>query len=145
VAVELDAPAFNFKLNTSKNLWARSWQNKLSGRTIFFGPFDAGSELEVDLDAAEARIQIPGWKGIVSPDTTADCNQERGYLQGYHQPGFDDSKWRGMINLTLGEESPTTFTWARTSVAIPASAQGKPLSLTLGGFGLLDHPPCACS
>jgi hypothetical protein len=139
VAVELDAPAFNFKLNTSKSLWARSWQNKLSGRTIFFGPFDAGSELEVDLDTAEARIQIPGWKGIVSPGTTADCNQERGYLQGYHQPGFDDSKWRGTINLTVGEESPTTFTWARTSVAIPASEEGKPISLTLGGFGLLDH------
>ena len=137
--VELEAPAFKFKLDTSKGLWAPAWRNKLSGRTISFGSIDTGSELDVALDAAEARIQIPGWKGIVSPGTRVNCNHEPGYLQGYHQPGFDDSKWRAMINLTLGEESLATFTWARTSVAIPTSAQGKPLSLTLGGFGLLDH------
>lgn len=135
-AVELIAPAFNFKLNTSAVLAALSWQNKLSGRTI---PFASDSELDIDLDAAEDRIWIPGWKGTVSDAGTADCNQDPGYKGGFARPEFDDSKWRGMINLTLGVESSSTFTWGRASVAIPASAQGKPLSLTLGGFGLFDH------
>ena len=40
-----------------------SWQNKLSGRTI---PFATDSELDIDLDAAEDRIWILGWKGTVS-------------------------------------------------------------------------------
>jgi len=134
--IELDAPAFNFKLDTSAGLAAVSWQNKLSGRTI---PFGSDSELDIDLDAAEDRIWIPGWKGTVSDAGTADCNLDPGYKGGFASREFDDSKWRGMINLTLGVESPSTFTWGRASVAIPASAQGKLLSLTLGGFGLFDH------
>ena len=135
-AVGLGAPAFNFKLDASTGLRARSWENKLTGRTI---PLGGNSELEIDLDAAEERIWIPGWKGAVSIAKTGDCNQDPSYLEGYAKPEHDDSKWLGMINLTRGVESSTSFTWARTPVAIPASAQGKPLSLTLGGFGLFDH------
>jgi len=135
-AVELRAPALYFKLDMSGRLASLSWQNRLSGRTI---PFGSDSELEIDLDAAEERIQIPGWKGTVSHAETADCNQDPGYKGGYASLGYDDSKWRGMINLTLGVESSSSFTWGRTFVTIPASAYGKPLSLTLGGFGLFDH------
>ncbi len=134
--VELEAPAFNFKLKTSTGLAAVSWQNKLSGRTI---PFATDSELDIDLDAAEDRIWILGWKGTVSDAGTTDCNQDPGYKGGFATPEFDDSKWRGMINLTLGVESSSTFNWGRAPVVIPTSAQGKPLALTLGGFGLFDH------
>jgi hypothetical protein len=44
-----------------------------------------------------------------------------------------------MVNLTVGEESSDSFTWGRTHAAIPAGAREKPLSLTIGGFGLFDH------
>jgi hypothetical protein len=133
---ELHAPAFVFSLDTSVGLSARSWENKLSGRTIQLA---GGAELGTDLDAAEERIWIPGWKGTVSHAQAADVNQDTGYRDGYARPEYDDSKWRGMINLTLGVESPTSFTWARTRVAIPVDSNNKPLSLTLGGFGLFDH------
>ena len=134
--VELRAPAFVFRLDTSVGLSARSWENKLSGRTI---PLAAGAELGTDLDAAQERIWIPGWKGTVSQGQSADPDQDPAYRAGYARPDFDDSKWRGMINLTLGVESPTSFTWARTRVLISVDSHDKPLSLTLGGFGLFDH------
>ena len=134
--VELHAPAFVFKLDTAGGLSARSWENKLSGRTI---PLTGGAELGTDLDVAEERIWIPGWKGTVSQSQSADANEDPGYKEGYGRPEYDDSKWRGMINLTLGVESPMSFTWARTPLAIPSSASNKPLSLTIGGFGLFDH------
>jgi hypothetical protein len=134
--VLLHGPAFALTFDLSKGLGTRSWQNKLSGRTI---PLGSASEIDIDLDAADDRIWIPGWKGTVSDAETADCNRDPGYKGGFASPDFDDSKWRGMINLTLGVESSSTFTWARTHVTIPASAHDGPLSLTLGGFGLYDH------
>jgi len=134
--VVLHGPAFGFKLITSAGLRARSWENKLSGRTIGLGD---GCELEIDLDGAEERIWILGWKGIFSHANVADFNQDPGCQQGYANPEYDDSKWRGMINLTLGVESAASFTWGRAHAAIPTDAYEKPLSLKLGGFGLFDH------
>jgi hypothetical protein len=134
--VGLNSPSFVFNLDTSAGLRAHTWQNKLSGRTI---PLAGDSELDVDLDAARERIGIAGWKRTVSHRASPDGDRDPGMEEGYAHPEYDDSKWRDIINLTLGEESPTDFTWGRTHVTIPASAHDMPLSLTLGGFGLYDH------
>jgi len=47
--VGLHSPSFVFNLDISAGLAARSWQNKLSGRTLQLA---GDSELDVDLDAA---------------------------------------------------------------------------------------------
>jgi hypothetical protein len=134
--VELEAPAFRFELDTSAGLRASASVNKLSAQTLQLG---GGSELDVDLDAAQERIWILGWKRTVSRANTSDPDQDPGYQEGYARPSYDDLKWRDSVNLGAGEESPASFTWGRTQVTIPSSAQGLPLSLTLGGFGLFDH------
>ena len=134
--VELHGPAFAFTLDLSKGLGTRSWQNRLSGRTIELA---GNAELDIELDAADERISIPGWTQTVSHAITSDFNHDPGYREGYAQPHYDDSKWQKTVSLVSGEESPSSFTWGRTLVAIPASARDKPLSLTLGGFGLFDH------
>jgi len=134
--VELASPSFVFRLDLSGSLRAKSWLNRSTDRTISFG---SGAEVEIDLDAADQRIWIPGWKATTAHADIADPNQDPGIAGGFARPEFDDSQWRGMINLTLGREAATEFTWARAQVAIPAQARGKSLFLTLGGFGLLDH------
>lgn len=134
--VELQGPAFAFKLDLARGLTAVFWRNHLTGKTI---PLGGNSELNIDLDRAEQRIQIPGWRGSTSHAQVADADQDPGLKEGFARPGFDDSKWQKIINLTMGEESSRSFTWGRTRVTIPASAEGKLLSLTLGGFGLFDH------
>ena len=134
--VAFHAPVFSFRLDTAAGLGARTWENRLSGRTVQLG---GGSELDIDLDASRERIWILGWKRTVSRANSADPNLDPGYQEGYAGALYDDSKWRDILNLTLGEEAPTSFTWARTHVSIPATAQDAPLWLTLGGFGLYDH------
>src|SRR5579872_4851887 len=57
---ELESPAFGFSVDAANGLSARCWKNKLSGLSV---PLVSDSEIEVDLDAAEERIQIQGWKG----------------------------------------------------------------------------------
>src|ERR1035437_5246722 len=134
--IRLYSPAFNLSRATAVGLCARACRNNLTGRTIQLG---GGPELEVDLDAAEQRVWIIGWKRALSHAQSSDCNRDPGYQRGHASPAFDDSKWRAMVNLTVGEESSDSFTWGRTHAAIPAGAREKPLSLTIGGFGLFDH------
>ncbi|HZO98725.1 MAG TPA: hypothetical protein VFD30_00375 [Terriglobia bacterium] len=93
-AFELHGPEFVFKVDTSAGLRALSWENNLTGRTI---SLRASSELDVEVDAAEQRIWIPGWKGSVSHTASADPNQDLALKEGYARPDYDDSKWRGMI------------------------------------------------
>jgi hypothetical protein len=57
--VELQSPAFTYTLDTARGLRARSWQNHLAGRQISLG---LGPEVGLDLDAADQRIWISGWK-----------------------------------------------------------------------------------
>ena len=140
----LSAPTFRLSLDTATGLCAHSCENKRTGRTISLG---GGGELAIDLDAAEERIWIVGWKGTVAHAASPDCDQDPGYKQGFANSAFDDAKWRGMINLAreqeafsaLSEKTANQFTWGRTHVIIPATAREKPLSLTLGGLGAFDH------
>jgi len=134
--VKLCASTFSFTIDTSAGISAQSWECRVTHKTVQLG---GGAELEADIDTAEGRIWILGWKGTVSQSKSADPDRDPGYLAGYAGTEYDDSKWPGMINPTLGVESAESFTWARTRVIVPASAKDQPLSLTLGGFGLFDH------
>lgn len=65
--VELHSPAFVYTLDTESNLRGRAWKNQLTGRKISLG---LGAEVELDLDAAEKRIGITGWKEAGNQRTT---------------------------------------------------------------------------
>ena len=81
--VEVHGPAFGFKLDLSKGLGARSWENKLCGRTIALaGDF----EVDLELDAAEERIWIPGWKRSLSRALSVDADQDPGFKNGFSIP-----------------------------------------------------------
>jgi len=56
--VTLHSPHFEYRLQTSAGLQIRSWKNRLAGYEI---PI-SGSEIEMDIDAADRRIWIAGWK-----------------------------------------------------------------------------------
>lgn len=83
--VALRSPFFTYRLDIADGLRAESWENRLTRQTLSLG---RGSELDTDLDTADARIWL--------------------------------------------QSLPAT-------VVIPAEARDKPLSLTLGGFGLYDY------
>ena len=135
--VELHSPAFVFCLDTSAGLRAQSWENRITGRKITL----SGAELEIDVDTLQRRIGITGWKFEHSPGSS--CGQapdeDPGYRAGFARADYDDSSWRGVMNLTTGPVAAGGFSWARTRVSIPTDAQDKQLRLTLGGFGLFDH------
>ena len=90
--LELESPAFEFVLDTSGGLRARSWKNRFTGSQV---SLSLGPEVELDFDTAEQRIWISGWK----------------------------------------EDLPNRI----THFFLPLEAQGKKLSLTLGGLGLYDY------
>ncbi|MFH1918807.1 MAG: hypothetical protein ABIP48_02825 [Planctomycetota bacterium] len=56
--VEICSPAFVFRLDTTAGLRAESWESRLTGRRITLD----GGELEIDVDTADQRIGITGWK-----------------------------------------------------------------------------------
>ena len=98
---------------------------------------------EFDLDAADSRIFITGWKmasgqpGFVQPD------EEGGYKLGCAAYDFDDSGWYTRTSpMSYGTpESPdlSDYYWARTRVFLPKDVKEKDLSLVLGGFGLFEY------
>src|SRR5438552_5923816 len=77
--VELRSPQFVFALDLSDGLRAVRWENRVAGRTLELG---GGSELEVDLDAAEKRIRITGWKFARSQETDGPPDEEQGFRAG---------------------------------------------------------------
>lgn len=132
----LHAPDFVFRLDTGRGLRAVSWANRLAGRTLRLGH---GHELDCDLDVAERRIGITGWRGIDSQTGNPKPDRERGYRAGYFRPEFDDAKWSGMLSPSLfWQHQDDRYYWVRTHLFLPADCAGKPLTLVLGGFGLFD-------
>lgn len=160
--VALCSPCFVYSLKTSSGLQLRSWENKLAGYEISL----SGPEIEMDIDAADRRIWITGWKNRhnKAKDAVTSPDEEEGYLQGFHMPYVDDRKitaadgptspggyvvpciddndwgnWGGWEFHVGGQQSPEDYYWARTHVFLPKDAQNRPLSLTLGGLGLYDY------
>lgn len=128
---ELRSPSFVFTLNTSSGLRAESWTNLLTGTKLNLG---RGLDLDFDLDAADRRIWISGWRGAFA-DEQAD----------FARPEFDDSAWTGMSATApeyahMWDPNIDKRTYrTRTHVFLPPDAEGKDMSLTLGGFGLYDY------
>lgn len=132
----LHSPHFVFRLDTARGLRAVSWENRLAGRTLRLGN---GHEFACDLDAAERRISIAGWKGIDSQPGHPAPNAERGYRAGFFRPEFDDSKWSGMLSPSLfWHHQDARYYWARTHLFLPADCARRELTLVLGGLGLFD-------
>ena len=138
--LELISPAFVYRLDVADGLKGVAWENRLTGKTI---PLGSGREVEFDLDAADSRVFITGWKmasgqpGFVQPD------DEGGYKQGCAAYDFDDSGWYGRTPpMSYGTpESPdlSDYYWARTRVFLPKDIKDKDLSIVLGGFGLFEY------
>ena len=132
----LESPHFRFVLDTSRGLRAVSWENRMTGRKLALG---RGSELDADLDRAERRLGITGWRGIISATGNPKPDRERGIRLGFFRPEFDDSKWDGMLSPSLfGYPQHPFYCWARTHLFLPAECEGGDLTLVLGGFGLFD-------
>ena len=134
--VELSTQDQQLDLNTSRGLRVSAWRNLLTGRRLDLA---GGSELEVDVDSAQRRIWIEGWRGKPSQIPLGSPNQEAGYRGGFHLPELNDADWANCMNPTfLVWRNPNTWYWARTHVFLHGEDAGKPLTLTLGGMGLYD-------
>ncbi|MBI4584704.1 MAG: hypothetical protein HY717_11880 [Planctomycetes bacterium] len=135
--VELRSPFFALRLDASEGLRALWWENRLAGERISLG---GGPELEIDVDTAERRIGIAGWRCARSQSGDAPPDEERGYREGFARPEFDDAGWQPAASpASDGPAGATGYTWARARAAIPEEAEGRELSLTIGGFGLFDY------
>jgi hypothetical protein len=138
--IELISPAFVYRLDAGDELKGVAWENRLTGKTILLG---SGPEVEFDLDAADNRILIAGWKmasgqpGFVRPD------EEGGYKLGCAASDYNDSGWYErtppMSYGTPESADLSDYYWARTRVFLPKDAKDKELSIVLGGFGLLEY------
>jgi hypothetical protein len=58
--LDLISPSFRWRRDTRDGLRAVSVDNRLTDQSI---PLGQGLEFEVDLDAADGRIWIAGWRG----------------------------------------------------------------------------------
>jgi len=78
--VEICSPAFVFRLDTTAGLRAESWENRLTGRRLTLD----GGELEIDVDTADQRIGITGWKFVHSSGSSSvsSGDEEPGYRTG---------------------------------------------------------------
>ncbi len=137
---ELASPSFIYCIDISSGLRAESWTNLLTGRKVALG---GKPELELDLDAAEQRIWITGWRVRCSHEQRCDPGAELERSRAFAAPEFDDGDWKGAMTVALegAHTDPRVedkFYWARTHVFLPASAEDKPLGLHLGGVGLFD-------
>jgi len=133
--LELATPAFSFHISTEDGLRAMAWENRLAGVRLDLG---GGPELEVDLDAAERRIWIEGWRWHVTDNGATDPDAERGFRDGCCRAEFDDSRWDSVILASERETSEGDWVWARTYPFIPRSCEGRPATLVLGGYGMHD-------
>jgi len=138
--VEIVSPHFTYCVDISSGLRARYLRNALSGHRIDLG---GEPELEIDLDTAQDRIGITGWRVKCSHDGRCDADREPGYMEGLARPEMHDEDWRGTVTVApegihADPEVEDKFYWARTHVFIPSGAEGRPLSLHLGGLGLYD-------
>lgn len=137
--VELSSPAFVYRLDISDGLRAEGWTNCLTGREL---PVGNNPEVELELDAADQRIFITGWRRTASQVGAAEPDQEDGYLKGWAAADFDDSGWTGTVTPVepFAADRPIyhDYSWARTHVFVPKSAEGKSISLVLGSRGLSD-------
>jgi len=136
----LESTDFKFQLDTSSGLRATSWENIISSSKILL----SGPELDIDLDCADKRIWISGWRFKCVQEYQTDPDQEKGYIDGFYRQHFDDTKWEEMIATSPDYAAGIPnfdkwYTWSRTHAFLPVAINGKDISLTLGGYGLFDY------
>ncbi len=138
----LISPFFSFCLNISDEylpqLNAFSVENRICGRTLDFGN---GIEFAIDIDSANRRIYIDGWKVKDASIQIIDPNQDDGYIRQYYRPNYNDAEWDGYHTPVMFEDfkfPKDRYKWARTHVFLPEDIKGQKVTLFLGGFGLLD-------
>ena len=136
----LESPDFKYHLDTSSGLRSAYWQNASSGSKIIL----SGSELAIDIDCADKRIWICGWRFKCAQEYQTDPDQETGYQSGFYRQHFDDTKWEEMIATSPDHAAGIPnfgkwYTWSRTHAFLPEDINGKEISLTLGGYGLFDY------
>src|SRR5216117_358596 len=133
--IELRSPQFGFALDLSDGLRAVRWENRVAGRTLELG---GGSELEIDLDAAEKRIGITGWKFARAQETDGPPDEEQGFRAGFARLEFDDASWTPVM-APNGDFGPSSgFAWVRRRIRLDDADRGKPIFFTMGGWGLFD-------
>jgi hypothetical protein len=135
--VTLSTPSYRFRLNTASNLRALSWENLLTGQTVDLG---GGDECMVELDAADERVWIEGWQFTRTSDCPDNLDEETGFREDYHLPGFDDREWTPCeMPTSTAPRHDNPCVWARTCVFIPSTAREKRVSLVVGGNGMFDY------
>jgi hypothetical protein len=134
--VTLSTPSYRFRLDTAANLRALSWENLLTGHTVDLG---RGDECAVELDAADERVWIEGWRIFTTSDCPAELDGDSGFKKGFYLPGFDDRDWEPReMPTSAGPKSTSQCVWVRTCVFLPLTAREKHISLVIGGSGLFD-------
>jgi hypothetical protein len=142
--VKLPGATLHLRANVGEPLTAAALVNHLAGDRLI--PLGDGPELEVDLDAADRRLWITGWRTecswrAASPtdDSAPDADHEPGILAGWQRPEFDDSTFYGAMSPAMAMLGPNVrWSWTRTHLFVPEECQGRPLTLVLGGEGVFD-------
>ncbi len=135
----LEAPSFSVTLDTGDGLRALRWDNVLASDALDLG---GHPELELDVDRAQRRIGITGWRGQDIPDSQdLDPDGDPGYRAAYQDPAFDDAQWTGMLNAAQSWYfDDGRYCWVRTHVFLPSDVEeARELTLVLGGQGLFDY------
>ncbi len=134
------SPSFVFELDTAHGLRATAWINRLTGKKLALGN---NPELQLDLDASDRRIPITGWRIIDTGYKPCGPDEEHGYGVKAYLPEHDDTSWSGQTTVLLPSQKESglfdEYRWARTHVFLPRDAEGKAVTLVLGGFGLFDY------
>src|SRR5207249_1075265 len=134
-SVELRSPQFLFALDLSDGVRAMRLQHRVAGRTLALG---GGSELEIDLEAAEKRIGITGWKFARSQETDGPPDEETGFRAGFARPEFDDASWTPVMAPNGDFAVRGGFAWVRRRIHLDDADRGKSVFFTMGGWGLFD-------
>lgn len=132
----MSGPSLEVVLATDGRLRPVRWANPARGYST---DLHDAQELVAVLGDAGRRAWIRGWRGTTSVVGACDPDDDPGLHLGYHEPGCDDTTWLGMHTPShRWYEQDERIRWARTRIALPADARGRPLELVLGGMGLFD-------
>ncbi|MBI4025440.1 MAG: hypothetical protein HY360_10705 [Verrucomicrobia bacterium] len=145
--VALCSSSFALWLNLSGRLRVESWENRLTGRWLVLRD---GTEFSCSVDSAKHRIDFPGWRLKEGGPETRSPREDIGAREKWFDPFFNDSPWCGemtgysrLIPSMLSRDYETNpsarrYLWARSHFVLPGNAEGKLVSIVLGGYGLGD-------
>ena len=106
--IEFKVPGMVLRLQAKAGgpLTAMALVNRLVGDQLI--PLGDGPELEVEVDAAKARIWIEGWHFQRTDKEAVGADEESGFLAGYHRPEYPDID-ENMQDATRWERCPGLY------------------------------------